>query len=261
MIEGVRHSRADKVIWKHNDPEDLDRKLATIAPDRPKIVAFESVYSMDGDICPMQEIVEVAEKHGAMTYLDEVHAVGLYGPRGGGVSEELGLADRITLIEGTLGKAYGVMGGYITGSHELCDFVRSFASGFIFTTALPPAVAAGARASIAHLKTSQIERARQRQQVAKLRSGLDRAGIPHLDNPSHIIPVMIKDPVKCRELADILMNDYGIYVQPINYPTVPKGTERLRFTPSPYHTDADIDHLINSLTVLWRQCALAHAVA
>ena len=261
MIEGIRHSRADKVIWKHNDPEDLDRKLSAIPDDRPKIVAFESVYSMDGDICPMDEIVEVAEKHGAMTYLDEVHAVGLYGPRGGGVSEERGLADRITLIEGTLGKAYGVMGGYITGSTHLCDFVRSFASGFIFTTALPPAVAAGARASIAHLKTSNVERMKQREQVKKLRAGLDRAGIPHLDNPSHIIPVMIKDPVKCRELADILMNQYGIYVQPINYPTVPKGTERLRFTPSPYHTDADIDHLIASLTILWRQCALARAVA
>jgi 5-aminolevulinate synthase len=216
---------------------------------------------MDGDICPMEEIVEVAEKHGAMTYLDEVHAVGLYGPRGGGVSEECGLSDRITLIEGTLGKAYGVMGGYITGSNELCDFIRSFASGFIFTTALPPAVADGARASIAHLKVSEMERAKQRLQVAKLRSGLDRAGIPHLENPSHIIPVMIKDPVKCRQLADILMQDYGIYVQPINYPTVPKGTERLRFTPSPLHTDADIDHLIHALTILWKQCAISHAVA
>jgi 5-aminolevulinate synthase len=261
MIEGVRHSRAEQMIWKHNDPEDLDRKLASIDPSRPKIVAFESVYSMDGDICPMEEIVEVAEKHGAMTYLDEVHAVGLYGPRGGGVSEECGLSDRITLIEGTLGKAYGVMGGYITGSNELCDFIRSFASGFIFTTALPPAVAAGARASIAHLKVSEMERAKQRRQVAKLRSGLDRAGIPHLENPSHIIPVMIKDPVKCRQLADILMQDYGIYVQPINYPTVPKGTERLRFTPSPLHTDADIDHLIHALTILWKQCAISHAVA
>jgi 5-aminolevulinate synthase len=261
MIEGVRHSRAEKMIWKHNDPEDLDRKLASIDPSRPKIVAFESVYSMDGDICPMEEIVEVAEKHGAMTYLDEVHAVGLYGPRGGGVSEERGLSDRITLIEGTLGKAYGVMGGYITGSNELCDFIRSFASGFIFTTALPPAVAAGACASIAHLKVSEMERAKQRRQVAKLRAGLDKAGIPHLENPSHIIPVMIKDPVKCRQLADILMQDYGIYVQPINYPTVPKGTERLRFTPSPLHTDADIDHLINALMTLWKQCAISHAVA
>ena len=261
MIEGIRHSRAKKVIWKHNDPEDLDAKLSALPANAPKIVAFESVYSMDGDICPMEEIVEVAEKHGAMTYLDEVHAVGLYGPRGGGVSEERGLAHRITLIEGTLGKAYGVVGGYITGSAALCDFIRSFASGFIFTTALPPAVAAAAQASIAYLKDSDAERQAQRRNVARLRAGLDRAGIPHLPNPSHIIPVMIKDPVKCRMIADILMRDYGIYVQPINYPTVPKGTERLRFTPSPWHTDADIDHLINALTVLWKQCAIAHEVA
>ena len=261
MIEGIRHSRADKVIWKHNDPEDLDRKLKAIGPERPKIVAFESVYSMDGDISPMEEIVEVAESHNAMTYLDEVHAVGLYGPRGGGISEELGLSERITLIEGTLGKAYGVMGGYITGSEVLCDFIRSFASGFIFTTALPPAVAAGARASIAHLKSSELERKRQQRQVRKLRSDLDRAGIPHMNNPSHIIPVMIKDPVKCKMLSDILMQDYGIYVQPINYPTVPKGTERLRFTPSPLHSDADIDHPVSALNVLWKQCAIARVVA
>ncbi len=261
MIEGIRHSRAKKMIWKHNDPEDLDRKLASLPANAPKVVAFESVYSMDGDICPMREIVEVAEKHGAMTYLDEVHAVGLYGPRGGGVSEEEGLADRITLIEGTLGKAYGVMGGYVTGSSALCDFIRSFASGFIFTTAIPPAVAAAARTSIAHLKRSQSERDQQRHQVAKLRAGLDAAGIPHLENPSHIIPVMIKDPVKCRRLADILMQDFGIYVQPINYPTVPKGTERLRFTPSPLHSDADIEHLVHALTVLWKRCAISHAVA
>ena len=261
MIEGIRHSRADKVIWKHNDPEDLDRKLKAIGSERPKIVAFESVYSMDGDISPMEEIVEVAESHNAMTYLDEVHAVGLYGPRGGGISEELGLSERITLIEGTLGKAYGVMGGYITGSEVLCDFIRSFASGFIFTTALPPAIAAGARASIAHLKSSELERKRQQRQVRKLRSDLDRAGIPHMNNPSHIIPVMIKDPVKCKMLSDILMQDYGIYVQPINYPTVPKGTERLRFTPSPLHSDADIDHLVSALNVLWKQCAIARVVA
>ena len=261
MIEGIRHSRAKKMIWKHNDPEDLDRKLVSLPANAPKIVAFESVYSMDGDICPMREIVEVAEKHGAMTYLDEVHAVGLYGPRGGGVSEQEGLADRITLIEGTLGKAYGVMGGYVTGSAALCDFIRSFASGFIFTTAIPPAVAAAARTSIAHLKRSQSERDQQRHQVAKLRAGLDAAGIPHLENPSHIIPVMIKDPVKCRQLADILMQDFGIYVQPINYPTVPKGTERLRFTPSPLHSDADIEHLVHALTVLWKRCAISHAVA
>jgi 5-aminolevulinate synthase len=261
MIEGIRHSRAQKVIWKHNDPEDLDAKLSALPANAPKIVAFESVYSMDGDICPMEEIIEVAEKHGAMTYLDEVHAVGLYGARGGGISEARGLAHRITLIEGTLGKAFGCMGGYVTGSAALCDFIRSFASGFIFTTALPPAIAAAAQASIAHLKTSQAERDQQRRQVARLREMLDKQGIPHLENDSHIIPVMIKDPVKCRMLADILMRDFGVYVQPINYPTVPKGTERLRFTPGPLHSDADLVHLVEALTVLWKQCALAHAVA
>ena len=261
MIEGIRHSRARKVIWKHNDPEDLDRKLAALPANAPKIVAFESVYSMDGDICPMKEIVEVAEKHGAMTYLDEVHAVGLYGPRGGGISEREGLADRITLIEGTLGKAYGVVGGYVTGSHALCDFIRSFASGFIFTTALPPAVAAAAQASIAHLKASNAERLLQRKRVAHLRKRLDQEGIPHLHNASHIIPVMIKDPVKCRMIADYLMQQYGIYVQPINYPTVPKGTERLRFTPSPLHDEDDIELLVLALKELWKQCAISHAVA
>ncbi|MGK7653722.1 5-aminolevulinate synthase [Roseovarius sp. B08] len=261
MIEGIRHSRAQKRIWKHNDPEDLDRQLAKLPANAPKIVAFESVYSMDGDICPMKEIVEVAEKHGAMTYLDEVHAVGLYGPRGGGVSEHEGLADRITLIEGTLGKAYGCMGGYITGSAAMCDFVRSFSSGFIFTTALPPAVAAAAQASVAYLKQSRAERTAQRDRVTYLRAQLNRRGIPHMDNPSHIIPVMIKDPVKCRMLSDILMQDWGIYVQPINYPTVPKGTERLRFTPGPLHSYEDIDHLVEALGVLWKQCAIAHAVA
>ncbi len=261
MIEGIRHSRADKVLWKHNDVEDLEAKLQALPANVPKIVAFESVYSMDGDIAPIREIVEVAEKYGAMTYLDEVHGVGLYGPRGGGVAEQEGLMNRITLIEGTLGKAFGVVGGYITGSAALCDFIRSFASGFIFTTALPPAVAAAARTSIAHLKQSDAERMKQREQVKKLRDGLDRAGIPHLMNDSHIVPVMIKDPVKTKMLADYLMDEWGIYVQPINYPTVPKGTERLRFTPSPLHSDEDIAHLLNALTTLWKQCAIAHAVA
>ena len=261
MIEGIRHARCDKKIWAHNDVEDLDRKLSACDPDAPKIVAFESVYSMDGDIAPIAEICDVADKHGAMTYLDEVHAVGMYGPRGGGIAERDGVMDRVTLIEGTLGKAFGVMGGYITGSEALCDFIRSFASGFIFTTALPPAIAAGATASIKHLKESPFERAGQKRQVARFREALDRAGIPHLDNPSHIIPVMIKDPVKCKMIADYLMDQFGVYVQPINYPTVPKGTERLRFTPGPLHTDADIDHLVHSLSDLWSQCALARAVA
>lgn len=260
MIEGIRHSRADKVLWKHNDWRDLDRKLHAVG-DRPKIVAFESVYSMDGDIAPIREIVEVCEAHGALSYIDEVHAVGMYGPHGGGVTEELGLAHRISLIEGTLGKAFGCVGGYITGSASLCDFIRSFASGFIFTTALPPAVAAAATASIRHLKQSDEERRLQRQNVAKLRARLDRAGIPHLANDSHIIPVMIGDPVKCRMISNILMDDWGIYVQPINYPTVPKGTERLRITPGPLHSDADMDHLVTALASLWQRCAVAHAVA
>ncbi|PTE12980.1 5-aminolevulinate synthase [Pseudogemmobacter blasticus] len=260
MIEGIRHSRADKALWKHNDWRDLDRKLHAVG-DRPKIVAFESVYSMDGDVAPIREIIEVCEAHGALSYIDEVHAVGMYGPRGGGVSEELGLADRIDVIEGTLGKAFGVVGGYITGSAALVDFVRSYASGFIFTTALPPAVAAAATASIRHLKTSTAERSAQKARVAEVRARLDRAGIPHLANESHIIPVMIGDPVKCRMLSDILMRDWGIYVQPINYPTVPKGTERLRITPGPAHSTADIDHLMTALTSLWSRCAVSHAVA
>ncbi|MFN3992220.1 MAG: 5-aminolevulinate synthase [Tabrizicola flagellatus] len=260
MIEGIRHSRADKVIWKHNDWRDLDRKLHAVG-DRPKIVAFESVYSMDGDIAPIREIVEVCEAHGALSYIDEVHAVGMYGPRGGGVSEERGLAHRIDVIEGTLGKAFGVVGGYITARAELIDFVRSFASGFIFTTALPPACAAAAATSIRHLKTSDQERARQKANVAKVRAQLDAHGIPHMRNESHIIPVMIGDPVKCRMISDMLMADWGIYVQPINYPTVPKGTERLRITPGPLHSAEDIAHLIAALSSLWSRCAIAHAVA
>lgn len=261
MIEGIRHSRADKAIWKHNDPEDLDRKLAAIAPGRPKIVAFESVYSMDGDIAPIKEIIEVAEKHGAMTYLDEVHAVGMYGPRGAGIAERDGVMDRITVVEGTLGKAFGVMGGYIAASAALCDYVRSFSSGFIFTTALPPTIAAGATASIQHLKESSVERDAQKERVAKVRAALDAKGIPHLPNPSHIIPVMVGNAKKCKFISDVLLDQYGIYIQPINYPTVPKGTERLRITPGPLHSDDDIGHLVSALNDLWSQCALSRAVA
>lgn len=257
MIEGIRHSKAARVIWKHNDLADLEAKLAAADLDAPKLIAFESVYSMDGDIAPIKEICDLADKYNAMTYLDEVHAVGLYGPRGGGVAEREGLMDRLTVIEGTLGKAFGVMGGYIAASAELCDFVRSFASGFIFTTALPPAVAAGARASVRHLKRSSEERQLQQACVARVREGLDAMGIPHIDNPSHIIPVMVGDPVKCKFISDTLMRDYGVYIQPINYPTVPKGTERLRITPSPVHSDADIEHLLGALEDLWSQCQIA----
>ncbi|MCI4661474.1 MAG: 5-aminolevulinate synthase [Neomegalonema sp.] len=261
MIEGIRHSKAERHIWKHNDLVDLERLLRAIEPGRPKLIAFESVYSMDGDIAPIKEICDLADKYGAMTYIDEVHAVGMYGPRGGGVAEREGLMDRITVIEGTLGKAYGVVGGYIAASEALCDFVRSFASGFIFTTALPPSVAAGAAASIRHLKQSCVEREAQQDRVRALRSRLDRFGIPHLENPSHIVPVIVGDPVKCKWISDHLLDVHGIYIQPINYPTVPKGTERLRITPGPNHTDADLDHLVSALEELWSQCALARAVA
>ena len=260
MIEGIRHSRAECIVFRHNDPEDLARKLAAIDPARPKLVAFESVYSMDGDIAPIAAICDVADRFGAMTYLDEVHAVGLYGARGGGIAEREGVMHRLTVIEGTLGKAFGVMGGYIAASTALCDFVRSFSSGFIFTTAIPPAVAAGATASIRHLKTSSQERARHQNRVALLRRRLDAAGIPHLRNPSHIVPVMVGNPVKCKWISDVLLDNYGIYIQPINYPTVPRGTERLRITPSPLHTDGDIDRLVDALHDLWSQCALSRAV-
>lgn len=261
MIDGIRHARCQKVIWRHNSPAELEKQLAACDREQPKIVAFESIYSMDGDIAPIAEICDVAERYGAMTYLDEVHAVGMYGPRGGGIAEREGLMDRITVIEGTLGKAFGVMGGYIAGSAMLCDFVRSFASGFIFTTALPPALAAGARASIQHLKMSNVERLGHRTRVAQVRAKLDAAGIPHLQNPSHIVPVMVKDPFKCKYISDVLLDSYGIYIQPINYPTVPKGTERLRITPSSLHSEADIGHLTQALSDLWSRCALSRVAA
>ena len=257
MIEGIRFSGAQKMIWKHNDLHDLESKLASLPLNQPKIIAFESVYSMDGDIAPIGDICDLADKYNAMTYLDEVHAVGLYGPRGGGIAQRDGVAHRISVIEGTLGKAFGVMGGYIAASSLLCDFIRSFASGFIFTTALPPAVAAGASASIQHLKTSGAERATHQAKVQKIRQLLDANGIPHTDNPSHIIPIIVGNPTKCRFISDILLSDYNIYIQPINYPTVPKGTERLRITPSPVHTDADIENLMSALCALWSQCELA----
>jgi len=261
MIEGIRFSRAERHIFRHNDPEDLNRKLALVDPARPKLVAFESVYSMDGDIAPIGEICDVAEAHGALTYLDEVHAVGLYGARGGGISERDGVAHRLDVIEGTLGKAFGVHGGYITASEKLCDFVRSFASGFIFTTSLPPAVAAGAAASIRHLKASATERARHQERCAKVRTALEAADIPVLPNDSHIVPVMVCDPVLCKAISDTLLDEFGIYVQPINYPTVARGTERLRITPSPLHTDKDIAHLVGALSTIWARIGLRQKAA
>ncbi|MCF1473853.1 5-aminolevulinate synthase [Agrobacterium vitis] len=261
MIEGIRYAKCERVIWKHNDVKDLEAKLKAADPKAPKLIAFESVYSMDGDIAPIREICDLADRYGAMTYLDEVHAVGMYGPRGGGVAEREGIMDRLTIIEGTLGKAFGVMGGYITASTALCDFIRSFASGFIFTTALPPSLAAGAVASIQHLKSSQIERFAHQERVRRLRSLLDARGIPHMPNPSHIVPVLVGDAAKCKWISDILLDNFNIYVQPINYPTVPKKTERLRITPTPLHSDADVDHLVGALHQLWSRCALARAVA
>ena len=259
MIEGARHSRARIEVFAHNSPEDLDRRLAALDPALPKLVMFESIYSMDGDIAPIAEICDVAERHNALTYLDEVHAVGLYGPRGGGIAEREGIMHRLDVIEGTLAKGYGVIGGYITGSANLVDYVRSFASGFIFTTALPPAIAAGALASIRHLKASDTERREQQRLVALLRGKLTAAGVPHYDNPSHIVPVMVGDAALCKQISDTLLEQHGVYVQPINYPTVARGTERLRITPSPKHTDADVDHLVGALSAIWSQMDLARA--
>jgi len=261
MIEGIRHSRAEKKLFKHNDPEDLNKILSDQDPNRAKMVVFESVYSMDGDIAPIDEICDVADTHNAITYLDEVHAVGMYGPRGAGIAEREGIMDRVTVIEGTLAKAFGVVGGYITSTTALCDFVRSHASGFIFTTALPPAVAAGATESIKHLKQSNAECEIQRLRVSQLSEALDAAGIPHLQNESHIVPVMVGEANLCRAISDRLMDEYGIYVQPINYPTVPRGTERLRFTPNPSHTEADVTHLVNSLSEIWSQLGVKRVAA
>ena len=261
MIEGIKQGRCEKHIWKHNDLSDLEAKLKALDPARPKVIAFESVYSMDGDIAPIAAICDLADKYGTLTYLDEVHAVGMYGPRGGGISERDNVAHRIDIIEGTLAKAFGTMGGYITGSAALIDAIRSYAPGFIFTTSVAPTIAGGAVASIRHLKQSQFERARHQDRVRKVRAALDAKGIPHTPNPSHIVPVMVGDAKKCKWLSDILMDRYGIYIQPINYPTVPRGTERLRITPSPLHTDADIAHLVAALNDLWSQCALARQVA
>ena len=259
MIAGIRHSMTEKVVFAHNDLDDLEAKLEAIDIERPKVIVFESVYSMDGDISPINAICDLADKYNAMTYLDEVHAVGMYGPRGAGVAERDGAMDRVTVIQGTLAKAFGVIGGYIAGSAAMIDFVRSYASGFIFTTALPPAVAAGALASVRHLKTSSVEREQQQERAATLKRLLREADLPVMESESHIVPVLVGDPVLCKQVTDELMDRHHIYVQPINYPTVPKGTERLRLTPGPLHSDDDMAHLVNSLQEIWARLAIRAA--
>jgi 5-aminolevulinate synthase len=243
MIEGVRRSGAEKRIWRHNDVAHLEQLLIEAGPNRPKLVVMESLYSMDGDVAPIAKICEVAKRHGALTYLDEVHAVGMYGPRGGGIAEREGVMDQVDVIEGTLAKAFGCLGGYITAKADLIDAVRSYAPGFIFTTALPPAICAAAAAAIRHLKTSQWERDRHQERAGRVKSVLSHAGLPVMPSDTHIVPVMVGDAEKCKAACDLLLYDHGIYIQPINYPTVPRGTERLRITPSPNHEDAVIDVL------------------
>jgi len=259
MIEGVRRNGGAKRIFKHNDVAHLRELLKADDPAAPKLIAFESVYSMDGDFGPIEAICDLADEFGALTYIDEVHAVGMYGPRGGGVTERDNLAHRIDIINGTLAKAYGVMGGYIAASEKMCDAVRSYAPGFIFTTSVPPAVAAGAAASVAHLKTDQALREQHQTQAQILKLRLKGLGLPIIDHGSHIVPVIVGNPVHTKVLSDHLLEDYGIYVQPINFPTVPRGTERLRFTPSPVHGPKEIDALVGAMDALWSHCALNRA--
>tara|TARA_B100000674_G_scaffold464037_2_gene445623 strand:- start:6416 stop:7738 length:1323 start_codon:yes stop_codon:yes gene_type:complete len=257
MIEGMRHSKAERRIWKHNDIAHLEEILKDLGPQRAKIVAFESVYSMDGDIAPIGQILDLCEKYNAISYLDEVHAVGMYGPRGGGVAERDGVMDRVDIIQGTLAKAFGVIGGYIAAKPEIVDFVRSFGNGFIFTSSHPPSIAAGALASVRHLKESNVERIAQKERADTLRARMRAADLPVMDAPSHIVPLMVGDPAMCKEASDRLLFEHDIYVQPINYPTVPRGTERLRFTPGPLHNDELVDHLIDSLLTVWSQLGIS----
>jgi 5-aminolevulinate synthase len=259
MIEGVRRNGGAKRIFRHNDMAHLRALLEADDPATPKLIAFESIYSMDGDISPMEAICDLALEFNALTYLDEVHAVGMYGPRGAGVAEKLGLMGRIDIINATLAKAYGVMGGYIASTAKMCDAIRSYAPGFIFTTSIPPAVAAGAAASVRHVKSDQGLRDKQQEHARILKARLKALGLPIIDHGTHIVPVHVGDPVHCKKISDMLLEHYGIYVQPINFPTVPRGTERLRFTPSPVHSLADIEHLVRAMDKLWAHCALNRA--
>ncbi|WP_375552633.1 5-aminolevulinate synthase [Rhodophyticola porphyridii] len=259
MIEGVRRNGGAKRIFRHNDMDHLRELMAADDPNAPKLIAFESIYSMDGDFGPIEQVCDLADEFGALTYIDEVHAVGMYGPRGAGVAERDGLMDRIDIINGTLGKAYGVMGGYIAASAKMCDAIRSYAPGFIFTTSIPPAIAAGAAASVRHLKTDQTRRDLQQERARVLKMRLKAMGLPIIDHGSHIVPVIVGDPVHTKKISDMLLADYGIYVQPINYPTVPRGTERLRFTPSPVHDPKMLDGLVRAMDGLWSHCALNRA--
>jgi 5-aminolevulinate synthase len=256
MIEGVRRSGREKLIFRHNDVGHLEQLLQSAGKSRPKIIVFESLYSMDGDVAPVSEICDLAERHGALTYIDEVHAVGMYGSRGGGIAEREGVADRIDVIEGTLAKAFGCLGGYIASSALLIDAVRSYAPGFIFTSALPPAVCAAAAAAVRHLKSSNWERERHQDRAGRTKSVLLAAGLPVMPSESHIVPVFVGCPEKCKLASDLLLREHGIYIQPINYPTVPKGTERLRITPTPYHDDTHIDALAGALADVWEQTGL-----